>query len=253
MLVNEQLRIDQLEDLGWSLKKAYSSVRKRVTSPIKKVIKVKRKIFKKVAPPRFSRFVSRVGKKGKAAFIKAAPWLAIAAQVLNFIPGLGLAVGVAITAGSVALQLSASLIAQHDAKKAFKEQEKADDAELQKLDSEVRAEENKATLAAMDAFIKGEKYFSEKYKMTRTDFAALPLEDKMAFLEKSITDLDPNAAKKVQEVDIQEGRAELAPDGQLVYEVQEEDSALPIPVLVAGGIAVAGLGILILLSMRRRS
>lgn len=194
MLVSEGLDIG----LGASgFKKALTKVRKVATAPFKLHRKLTRKIFKKIAPKSFQGFVSRFGVKGKAAFIKAAPWIAIAAQILNFIPGLGIAVSLAITAAATAIQLTAAGVEKAGAKKVMKKAEAAEDAEIRKLDEEIKVERNKADDAAVEAYDKGEEYFNANYGMDREAFKSLSMEDKAAFLTEAVVDKDPNLGKMI--------------------------------------------------------
>lgn len=213
MLVNERITLGDVDELlGRSLKDSIKSIVRKVTNPVKKVVKkvvsVKRDIFKKIAPKRLENFVSRTGKKAKKHFPKYAPYLAAVAQVLNFIPGLGVAVGLAITAGAAAIQIAGVAIEVNEAKKAMDHMEEADVKEIERLDAEALAEERKAKQAAIDAFIAGESYFTEKYGITRAQFEVMELPDMMAFLEKAVTDLSPEAAQRVAAEDAAAAQAE---------------------------------------------
>lgn len=177
--------------LGFSLRKSVkrigSKVKERTSRVVKKVKKGAKSVGKKV-----KEVAKRVGRKAKKAFVKAAPVLGIVAQALNFVvPGLGVAVGLAINVGAQA-------IAAHDAKKAYEKAEKeataAERAELEAARKE--AEEAltelgpEADKATMDAFIKGEAYFAKKYGITREQFQSLPLNGRYQFLMGSVYDLN---------------------------------------------------------------
>lgn len=153
MLIRESMglaEIDLGDPLGISLRKTVKRVKKKV---------------------------KRVGRRAKKSFLKAAPILGVAAQALNLIvPGLGAAVGLAITSGAQAL-------AAREAKKSARDQEElnvAREAEaLYSAEAESRIHE---------AYLKGEKYFISRYRMDRERFMSLPLEEKYKFLMGTIFD-----------------------------------------------------------------
>lgn len=123
--------------------------------------------------------VRGVVKKVKRHFPKIAPFLSIAAQVLNLIvPGLGVAVSLAITAGNAALAVT-------QAKKAAKAAKKAEtQAEIQ-AEAELTREAEESTLAAYE---KGREHFEKEYGMTREKFTALPVEGRLKFFNLVLYD-----------------------------------------------------------------
>jgi len=127
--------------------------------------------------------VKKVGKKAKKGLVKAAPVLAIAAQALNFVvPGLGIAVGLALTTGVAALKAK-------DAKKEMAKQEKAASQEEAAAVAAQEVELSQQANQQMDAaYLKGEPFFAQRYGMTREKFTALPLEQKTKFLQGVIYD-----------------------------------------------------------------
>lgn len=146
-------------------------------------------------------YTKRLVRKSEKAFVKAAPVLGVAAQALNLIvPGLGVAVGLAINVGAQAL-------AAHDAKKAYEKAEKEASAE-ERAEIEAARKEAQEVLdklgpeadkATMDAFLKGEAYFTKTYRVTREEFQSWPLQTRYRFLMGSVYDLnkDKFAAKGV--------------------------------------------------------
>lgn len=168
--------------IGKKLKEAVRSVIKGVKNVVTLHRKVVRRVFKKVAPKRVQEFTSRLGKKAKRVFLKYAPWIAIAAQALNFlIPGLGILVGLAINAAAMAIQV-------HDARRAKKKVEKAQEAaDIEASKAEKEADE-KANVALMAAYDGGEKLFVDQYDMTRVKYQALSVEEKTRFLDAVIYD-----------------------------------------------------------------
>lgn len=200
MLVNERVSVGSLRmfsfphaDFGplpFPYDQPFSGLGKSI---IKKAGAVHRKVFKKIVPKSIRKKLKKIGGKLKKGFMKAAPFLAIAAQILNFIPGLGIAVGLAITAGAAALTIAAQALQMQEGKKAMA---KADKAAGKEADVEVAAKEAEAHRTANEAFVVGEQYFTGKYGVTREEFEASPIEDKLAFLQTAIEDRQQEAVSK---------------------------------------------------------
>lgn len=200
MLVNERLSFGRLDrvghfsfphhDLG-PLPFPYDlPVEGLGKSVIKKIGAAHRKVFKKIVPKSIRKALKKFGGKFKTYFVKLAPILSIAAQVLNFIPGLGVAVGLAITAGAAAINLSEQSKAAKAGAKASKEAVKESDAEL--VAAEAAANEK-----ANAAFATGEEYFTKRYGITRADFEASPLDEKLAFLQQAVEDRQKEATSSM--------------------------------------------------------
>ena len=182
-----------VKSIGTRIRSAAKSVGQRIQKDIKKSIDitkkvtrtvrtVERRVWKKVAPTRVHEFTSRLGKKVRKHFPTYAPWLSIAAQALNFvIPGLGVAVGFAISAASAAIQL-------HAAKKAETEFKKLSDKAAREVQAEVDQANAEAEAAMMTAFDKGAPYFTQDYGVSRSQFAAFPMEEKVRFLNLVLYD-----------------------------------------------------------------
>lgn len=200
MLVNERVSVGSLRmfsfphaDFGplpFPYNQTFDGLGK---SFLKKISAVHKKIYHKTVPKALRKQFKKVGGKLKKGFLKAAPFLAIAAQILNFIPGLGIAVGLAITAGAAALTITAQAIQMQEGKKAMA---KADKAAGKEADVEVAAKEAEAHTKANEAFVIGETYFTEKYGVTREEFEASPLESKLAFLQTAIEDKQKEETSK---------------------------------------------------------
>jgi hypothetical protein len=152
---------------------------------MKSVSAVHKKIYHATVPKGLRKQFKKIGGKLKKGFLKIAPILAIAAQILNFIPGLGIAVGLAITAGAAALTISAQAIQMQEGKKAMA---KADKAANKESDTEVAASEKEANEKANEAYVVGEKYFTDKYGVNREAFESATLEEKLSFLQTAIED-----------------------------------------------------------------
>lgn len=177
------------DGLGISFKSIKEKVKKtfkRHIAPIKKVVRAHRKfqkrVFQKVAPERLQKYVSRLGKKSRGWIVKAAPFVSIAAQLLNFIiPGLGVAVSLAVSAVATSIKIS-------DANKAKRHMKKAEIKAEKEVQAEVAAADKKAEEALVAAYDKGAEFFKEEYDMTKEKFVALPLEGKSKFLNIVIYD-----------------------------------------------------------------
>lgn len=137
--------------------------------------------------------LKRVAKKVKKAgrpvmkavrkkFVKVAPVLAAASQLLNLVvPGLGVAVGVAISAGAAAMKIRQERKEEARLKKLSKEEEAAAAAE-------VAAAEKEAHESLDAAYAQGEGYFTERYGMSREKWSALSVEEKTRFLNGAVYD-----------------------------------------------------------------
>lgn len=129
--------------------------------------------------------IKKVGRVAKKAFVKAAPFLQIASLPLNFVvPGLGVAVGLAISVGSKAIA----------AKEAEKTARKAENqAEAEAASQEAAQNEMQARVQMSAAYDKAPDFFQKNYGMSRTNFTGLPLEDQMKFMNLAL--YDQHAAK----------------------------------------------------------
>jgi len=125
------------------------------------------KTVKKIGKP-----VMKVVKKN---FVKFAPILAVAAQVLNVIPGLGVAVGAAIAIGGQVMKMKQE---QKAFKAATKEEETAMAVEQVAADKE-------ANTYLDDAYTQGESYFMSM-GMPRDKWTALTIEGKTTFLNDTV-------------------------------------------------------------------
>ena len=152
---------------------------------LKKPLEIHKKIRKKIIPKKLQKAFKKLGKKFKKVFIKIAPALAIVAQVLNFIPGLGVAVGLAITAGAAALTVGAKVLETKEAAKKAGKEEKAAEAEATQA---VIVADKDAHAKADEAFMKGADYFQSKYDITPEMFKSFTLDEKMAFFQQAVED-----------------------------------------------------------------
>ena len=189
MRVADDVVLGELDDLGRSLKKTIKSYVKKIKELPKKIAKSFKAIVKQ--PQRLLYAFPGVGpighilkrnKKLRNKVFKnlkvAAPFLQVAASVLNLIiPGLGFAIALAIQAGVTAIDISA----MQKAKKAFKREEEAAEAEA----AQANAEADKETMAAFD---KGAKYILETYNVSREEFQSLSIEDRTKFLNLVVFD-----------------------------------------------------------------
>jgi phosphate/sulfate permease len=166
----------QMGDLGFSFRKAF----KKISAPFVKLIKMDPLMSRVYAHQK--RVMKKFRKKVLPKLIKAAPWLAIAAEALNFIvPGLGVAVALAITFAASAYKLDQAKKAKAKIKKLTKEEEAKADAEINQAESEA----DKATMSAYD---KGADYFQKSYKITRADFQSRPIDERIRLLHIAIYD-----------------------------------------------------------------
>lgn len=146
-------------------------VPKSIATAITKAAKSVRAVVKKAATPAMKGF--------KKYFPKVAPFLAIAVQVFNVIPGLGVALGVAISVGSAALTTHQNLVAMKKAGKLAKEEEAAMDAEAADLDRQ-------ANESLDSTYNTGESLFASEYGMPRDQWSALSVEGKTKFLKEAV-------------------------------------------------------------------
>jgi len=161
--------------LGASLGKKVRKTVKRAGRGVKRIAKTKAFQYA-MAPFTAGMSIASVRKGAKKALVKYGPYVAIAAQALNLVvPGLGVAVGAAIAAGSTALQAK-------EAKKQVKE------AEKQALSAQAAETQAMADEQMNSAYTTGEKYFTEKYGMSRDKWTALPYDDKLKFVQNVVYD-----------------------------------------------------------------
>lgn len=121
--------------------------------------KTMRKVWNKTVPKPIRKVFTRKN------FIKYAPILAGAAQILNIIPGLGIAVSLAILAGAAAVAVADTV--------AVKKQMKADQ---KKMDAKTAKEANSAFLGSKDMIF-------QRYGVTYEQFRPLKLPEKLQFLQ----------------------------------------------------------------------
>jgi len=156
-----------------------------VGKSLKRVVKAPAKIAKKVGS-----FVKRQWKKDVARtkkFIgKYGKWIALAAQVLNFIPGLGIAVGLAIAAAAAAIAAASQVITVKAAAAASKKAEDQANAEATAMTA--KAAKDEANVQMDEAYLKGQQYFSDKYKMTPDKWKAMQYDQKSMFLNEVVFD-----------------------------------------------------------------
>jgi hypothetical protein len=202
----DAVAIDQLEGLDLYLSKLTPEEMADLGFSFKSIVRKVEDTFKKVHAPILN---TRVGKAirriqadvvahvrkvfTKKWFMKAAPYLAIAAQILNFVvPGLGVLVSLAITASSTALSMV-------EAKKAQKAVAKAEAAANKEVAADQAAADVEANKALDDAYSKAGLYFTTTYGMTDIKWAALPVEGKNKFLNIVIYD---QHAKAMQDMGV---------------------------------------------------
>lgn len=156
---------------------------------LKRIVKKPLEIHKKVAKG-VGQFVKRQWKKDIARtkkFVgKYGKWIALAAQVLNFIPGLGIAVGLAIAAAAAAIAAASQVINVKAAAAASKKAE--DQANAEATAQTAKAAQDEATARMDEAYLKGQQYFTENYKMTPDKWQAMKYEEKSKFLNEVVYD-----------------------------------------------------------------
>jgi hypothetical protein len=209
----------ELSDLGTNLFKKV--VRQTLYRPMKFTVRLHKQIYHATIPESVRKKLYRVGKLAKKEFIKIAPYLSIVAQILNFIPGLGVLVGLAISIGAAALTVGAKVVDAKTKARAAKKLEATKEAEL---DAQVAKAEADANKAADDAYDKGEPYFVQKYGLTKTMYASLNLDDKLAFLQQAVEDADA-----------------------------EQVFGIPLQYVIMGGILIAGSAIVFMMLKRKRA
>jgi len=164
--------------LGLSIGKSLKRIVKKPVKMVKKTAKkvgsfVKRQWKKDIA--RTKKFVGKYGK-----------WIALAAQVLNFIPGLGIAVGLAIAAAAAAIAAASQVITVKAAAKASAKAEDQANAEATALAA--KAAQDEANVQMDEAYLKGQQYFTDKYKMTPDKWKVMPYDQKSRFLNEVVFD-----------------------------------------------------------------
>lgn len=138
---------------------------KFLKAPFKLHRKIEKKLWKHTVPKPIRRVFSRKN------FVKYAPILAAVAQVLNVIPGLGIAVGAAIMAG---LAVVTAIAKVHQEKADYIKQQKTEDAQ------------------ANAAFQQSQPYITETYGITFDQFKAMKPDDKVAFLQQVQQEAQPS-------------------------------------------------------------
>lgn len=165
---------------------------KKITSAL---TKVHRAIYHATVPGFIRKQLLKVGKQAKKQFIKLAPFIAIAAQILNFIPGLGVVVGLAIMAGATAISIAGGVMAKQEAKKTAKKEEAAAAAQEAAQEAEDYKE---AGAKADEAYAKGaQQLFIPKYGMTQDKWSKLTSKDKVTFLNGVVFDAHPDETAKM--------------------------------------------------------
>lgn len=171
--------------LGFSIGKSLKRVVSKHVTVVKSVAKKTGTVVKKGAK-QVGSFVKRQWKKDmgrlKKVIGKYGTWIALAAQILNFIPGLGIAVGLAISSAAAAITAASTVINMKAAAKA------AGKAEDQATIEAAKMAQQEAEAAQDEAYLKGEQYFSEKYQMTADKWQKLTYEQKARFLNEVVFD-----------------------------------------------------------------
>jgi hypothetical protein len=225
---------------------------RRVT---KALTKIHKKIYHATVPKFIRDHVRRVGKRLKKDLVKFGPFIAIAAQILNFIPGLGVLVGLAIMAAATAISVGATVVKQQEAKKAAKKEEAAAAAE----DAAAEAAEYKdAGAKADEAYAKGaQQLFIPKYGMTQDKWSKLTSKDKISFLNGVVFDAHPEQATQVgitrdqfNQLLPEEQVAVLAKFGGLGDEFFDESS--PLTYVAIGATALAIVVVVYLVTRRKK-
>ena len=224
--------LPELNGLGASFLRKVGGAIKRVHT----------KVYHATVPKRLRDAIRRAGGKLKKVLVKAAPFIAIAAQILNFIPGLGVLVGLAIMAGAAAVSVGAAVIQQKETKKKMKEAEKQAEA-AERAEEQARYEE--AGKKADEAYAKGAPYFGPKYGMTQDKWNKLTNKDKLTFLNTAVFDMHPEDAAKLGVT--REAFLQMLPEEQVVVlaklggagdEVFDESSPLTYIAIGAGALAI---------------
>jgi len=221
--------------LGKSLKKRFEEkIGKKVKKVVKKIVGKKvAKVAKKVGTA-IQKAAKKVGKPAMKAFKKyfpkIAPFLAAAVQIFNFIPGLGVALGIAISVGSASMTMTQNLKALKKAKKLSEQEEGAMAAESADLDRQA----HESLDAAYD---KGETPFTADYGMTRDLWKGLSVEGKTRFLKEAVAIANQ---KKLDEVGV-------TPEQFSKMTVEEQDKVLEkaFGTSVWTWVALAGGGVLL--------
>jgi hypothetical protein len=175
----------QMGDLGFSFRKLIA----KINAPFVKLIKMDPLMSKVYAHQK--RVMKQFRKKVLPKLIKAAPWLAIAAEALNFVvPGLGVAIAMAITIAAAAYKLAEAKKAKAKIKKLTKDEEAKANVEIAQSDAS-------ADKATMDAYDKGAAYFQKSYNISRADFQSRPLDERIRLLNVAIYDQHTPAMVKM--------------------------------------------------------
>jgi hypothetical protein len=240
--------LPELDDLGLG-----KSFFRKVTGTLTKIHK---KIYHATVPAALRKVLRKVGGKLKKVLVKAAPFIAIAAQILNFIPGLGVLVGLAIMAGAAAVSVGAAVIQQKEAKKKMKTAEKQAEAQ-ERAEEQARYEE--AGKKADEAYAKGgPQYFAPKYGMTPDKWGKLTNKDKLIFLNTAVFDMHPEEAAKLGVT--REAFGQMLPEEQVIVlaklggagdEIFDESSPLTYIAIGAGALAI--ILVVYLLTRRKKA
>lgn len=220
------------------------------------ISRIHKKIYHATVPAALRKVLLKVGKKAKKAFIKFAPYIAIVAQVLNIIPGLGVAVGLAIMAGATAIEIGASFAAKAEAKKAAKKAETAADAQER---AEMEAQYQEAGKKADEAYAKGAQgYFIPKYGMTQDKWAKLTSKDKLSFLNGAVFDAHPQEAAQIgltradfMSMDPEDQVLILAKLGGATDEVLLDEES-PLTYVAIGVVSIAIIFVVYVLTSRKK-
>ena len=151
-----------LGDLG-------TSFFQRLKEAFQPTMQLHRRIVKKLPKP-----LQRV--MSTKFFLKAAPFLSIAAEVLNLVvPGLGVLVSLAINAAATAISLAEAKKAKDKFRKASAAEDAKDAADIKKANAEANASLDKA-------YQGGQTYFIAAYQMTPDSWKKLTVDKKTKFL-----------------------------------------------------------------------
>lgn len=155
---------EQLAELGFNFRKLI----KKIGTPFMKVTRAQFKPIRRFFTKKF--------------FLKAAPFLSIAAELLNLVvPGLGVAIGIAISLTATAMALHDKKVMEKKAKAATAAANAQDQATIDKADSDANA-------SLDSAFNTGQAFFMSAYGETPAMWQKLTIDGKTRFLNVAIYD-----------------------------------------------------------------
>ncbi len=215
-------RVEQIKDPVGTFKKAVGSARRHVKRGAKSVGRYVKRAAKSVGTrlkkhphlalaipglgialfgaikarkdPRWGMVIPGVGPIIGLALIDqelGIPVMATVAQAVNLvIPGLGVAIGAAI-------MTTTKLLAVQEAKKIAEKQKKLDAAEEAAWAAEEQRLGDQAMKEALEAYIVGETYFTVRFGVTREEFEAMDLDDRIRTLDRAIYDMNRDDFNKI--------------------------------------------------------